>query len=72
VHAGASEAGLGHIDFPVTGTAECQRHFTDGMLALHSFLYDQAHVSFGAALAADPACAMAASSPSPARASPGT
>jgi hypothetical protein len=30
------------------------------MLALHSFLYDQAHVSFAAALAADPKCAMAA------------
>ena len=30
------------------------------MLALHSFLYDQAHVSFAAALAADPRCAMAA------------
>jgi tetratricopeptide (TPR) repeat protein len=30
------------------------------MLALHSFLYDQAHVGFAAALAADPKCAMAA------------
>ena len=56
----ASERGLGRIDFPVTGTAQCQRDFTDGMLALHSFLYDQAHLSFAAALAADPACAMAA------------
>jgi tetratricopeptide (TPR) repeat protein len=53
-------SGLGRLDFPVTGSAECQRHFTEGMLALHSFLYDQAHVSFGAALAADPKCAMAA------------
>ncbi len=53
-------SGLGHIDFPVTGSAECQRGFTEGMLALHSFLYDQAHVGFAAALAADPRCAMAA------------
>ncbi len=51
---------LGQIDFPITGSDECKRHFREGMLALHSFLYDQAHVSFGAALAADPKCAMAA------------
>ena len=53
-------APLGQLDFPVTGSDECQRHFREGMLALHSFLYDQAHVSFGAAIAADPRCAMAA------------
>ena len=52
--------GLGRIDFPISGSEECQRNFTEGMLALHSFLYDQAHVSFAAALAADPKCAMAA------------
>ena len=55
-----NDIGLGRIDFSVSGSAECQRHFTEGMLALHSFLYDQAHVSFAAALAADPKCAMAA------------
>jgi hypothetical protein len=53
-------AALGQLDFPVTGTAECQRKFREGMLALHSFLYDQAHESFAAALVADPKCAMAA------------
>src|SRR3984957_9841187 len=56
----ASGGGLGRLDFPITGLPECQRNFTEGMLALHSFLYDQAHVSFAAALAADPKCAMAA------------
>jgi tetratricopeptide (TPR) repeat protein len=43
----------------VTGNADCQRLFRDGVLALHSFLYDQAHESFVAAAAADPACTMA-------------
>jgi hypothetical protein len=56
----AKDIGLGRLDFPITGSAECRRNFTEGMLALHSFLYDQAHVSFAAALAADPKCAMAA------------
>ena len=51
---------LGRLAFPITGSAECQRNFAEGMLALHSFLYDQAHVSFAAGLAADPKCAMAA------------
>ncbi len=54
------EASLGQLDFTVTGSAECQRRFREGMLALHSFLYDQAHESFGLALTADPRCAMAA------------
>ena len=56
----AKGSGLGRLDFPITGSPECQRNFTEGMLALHSFLYNQAHVSFAAALAADPKCAMAA------------
>ena len=56
----AEDASLGQLDFAVTGNPECQRRFREGMLALHSFLYDQAHVSFAAALAADPHCAMAA------------
>jgi hypothetical protein len=55
-----ADAPLGDLDFPVTGNADCQRHFRDGMLAMHSFLYDQAEESFAAALAADPRCAMAA------------
>src|SRR5689334_20512090 len=52
--------GLGQIDFAISGSEACARHFRDGMLALHSFEYDRAHASFEAALAADPACAMAA------------
>jgi tetratricopeptide (TPR) repeat protein len=56
----ASKTSLGELTFPVTGSPECQRIFRDGMLALHSFLYDQAHERFVAALAADPSCAMAA------------
>jgi tetratricopeptide (TPR) repeat protein len=56
----AQSSGLGRIDFPVSGSEECARHFRDAMLALHSFWYDRAHASFEAALTADPACAMAA------------
>ncbi len=51
---------LGSLDFPITGSPECQRLFRRGMLEMHSFQYDQAHASFGAALKADPGCAMAA------------
>ena len=57
--AASSKTALGELSFPITGSAECQRLFRDGVLALHSFLYDQAHASFAAALTADPACAMA-------------
>jgi tetratricopeptide (TPR) repeat protein len=53
-------SGLGRIEFPISGSEECARHFRDGMLALHSFEYDRAHASFESALAVDPACAMAA------------
>ena len=56
----AAPAPLGEITFPITGAPECQRLFREGALAMHSFLYDQAHESFVAALAADPSCAMAA------------
>jgi hypothetical protein len=54
------DASLGQLDFTITGSPECQRRFREGMLALHSFLYDQAHESFTAALVADPRCALAA------------
>jgi hypothetical protein len=55
----AAEPALGQLDFAVTGSTDCQRRFREGVLALHSFLYDQAHESFAAALASDPKCAMA-------------
>jgi hypothetical protein len=57
---GAQSNGLGRIEFPVSGSEECGRHFREGMSALHSFAYDRAHASFEAALTADAACAMAA------------
>src|SRR5687767_11339871 len=56
----APSSGLGRIEFPVSGSEECARHFRDGMSALHSFWYDRAHASFEAALTIDPSCAMAA------------
>jgi hypothetical protein len=51
---------LGQLDFPVTGSPECQRLFQQGMLEMHSFQYQQAHATFQAALTADGGCAMAA------------
>ena len=51
---------LGRLEFRITGSPECQRLFDRGMLEMHSFQYDQAHASFGAALKADAGCAMAA------------
>jgi hypothetical protein len=50
---------MGALSFPVTGNAACRKHFTDGMLALHSFMYDRAHAAFQAAAKSDPGCAMA-------------
>lgn len=50
---------MGTLTFPVTGNAGCKKHFTDGMLALHSFMYDRARDHFAAGYKADPQCAMA-------------
>jgi tetratricopeptide (TPR) repeat protein len=50
---------MGALSFPVSGTPQCKKHFTDGMLALHSFMYDRAHGEFQAAFKADPHCVMA-------------
>jgi len=45
---------LGALKFQVSeGTAEARAHFTRGLLALHSFWYDEAAREFGAAIAAD-------------------
>ncbi len=55
----ASPAAPAQLSFPVTGSAECQVQFTAGMLALHSFMYEDAHDAFRAAIKADPACEMA-------------
>lgn len=57
---GSETPALGQLDFPISGSPECQRLFQQGMLELHSFQYDQAHASFARALGADAGCAMAA------------
>src|SRR5262245_28470851 len=45
---------LGAIAFEVTqGSPEARGHFTRGLLALHSFWYDEATRQFEAAIAAD-------------------
>jgi tetratricopeptide (TPR) repeat protein len=51
-------APLGRIDFPVTGPEVARRHFVRGMLALHSFWYDEARDEFVAATQAAPDFAM--------------
>jgi tetratricopeptide (TPR) repeat protein len=53
-----ADAPLGHIDFPVTGSAEARRHFLRGVLALHSFWYEEARDEFRAATAIAPDFAM--------------
>jgi tetratricopeptide (TPR) repeat protein len=51
---------LGAITFAVSdGTPAARAHFTRGMLALHSFWYDEATREFQAAIAADPTMNMA-------------
>lgn len=54
----AEPATLGSIDFPVTGPPAARRHFLRGMLALHSFWYEEAVDEFRAATAAAPDFAM--------------
>jgi tetratricopeptide (TPR) repeat protein len=55
-----TQSDWGQLQFAITGSAACQEAFRQGVLAMHSFLYDQAHERFAAALGADPRCAMAA------------
>ena len=51
---------LGALTFPLTeGTPAARTHFTRGLLALHSFWYDEAQREFTAAIAADPTMNMA-------------
>jgi hypothetical protein len=50
---------MGTLSFPITGNPACRKHFTEGMLALHSFMYARAHRDFREAAKADPGCAMA-------------
>ncbi len=51
---------LGALDFQVSeGNPDARAHFSRGLLALHSFWYDEASREFGAAIAADPKMNMA-------------
>jgi tetratricopeptide (TPR) repeat protein len=49
---------LGKLSFPVTGSLEARRHFQRGVLALHSFWYEEARDEFRAATKAQPDFAM--------------
>ncbi|HEY0191259.1 MAG TPA: hypothetical protein VGC42_09080, partial [Kofleriaceae bacterium] len=54
------QAALGALDFALSeGTPAARDHFTRGLLALHSFWYDEASREFQAAITADPTMNMA-------------
>ncbi|MCU1283576.1 MAG: uncharacterized protein JWM53_7122, partial [bacterium] len=57
-HASTAPAALGHVDFPVTGGEVARRHFVRGLLALHSFWYEEARDEFRQATRAQPDFAM--------------
>ncbi len=50
---------LGSIDFPTSGSAAAQKEFEVGVLALHSFWYEEARDHFRKAWEIDPGFAMA-------------
>jgi len=50
---------LGEISFPTSATGEAQAEFITGVLALHSFWYEEARDHFQAAQRADPGFGMA-------------
>lgn len=54
----ASSTPLGHVEFPVTGGEAARKHFLRGLLALHSFWYEEARDEFRAATKAQPDFAM--------------
>jgi len=45
---------LGQIEFPTSGSEHAQRHFLRGVLALHSFWYEEALAAFRESTKADP------------------
>jgi tetratricopeptide (TPR) repeat protein len=55
----SQQTGLGHIDFPTSGSPEAQHHFVQGVLWLHSFEYADAREEFQAASKLQPSFAMA-------------
>src|ERR1051325_5252762 len=50
--------GLGRVDFPVSGPRNARAHFVRGMLALHSFWYEEARDEFREATRVAPEFAM--------------
>ncbi len=55
-----NDAALGSLTFKLSeGNPAARAHFMRGLLALHSFWYDEAQRQFAAAIAADPAMNMA-------------
>jgi hypothetical protein len=60
VLAGYDKEALGSLRFDVQGgTPQARQHFFHGLLALHSFWYDEAQKQFEAAIAADTSFSMA-------------
>jgi tetratricopeptide (TPR) repeat protein len=55
----SAESNLGRIEFPTSGPAEAQKHFTRGVLLLHSFEYASARAAFAEAIRLAPDFAMA-------------
>ncbi len=54
VVADTPQSQLGKIEFPTSGSAHAQRHFLRGVLALHSFWYEEALTAFQESTKADP------------------
>jgi hypothetical protein len=54
----ASAESLGKIDFPTSGDKQAQERFLNGVMALHSFFYDEALEEFRAATRDAPGFAM--------------
>jgi tetratricopeptide (TPR) repeat protein len=50
---------LGHVNFPVSCSAEAQKDFNRAMALFHSFWFDPAKEEFGKVLKHDPECGMA-------------
>jgi len=57
--ANANEAELGSIVFPNSGAMDAQPAFLEGVMALHSFMFDEARMAFEEAQRIDPDFAMA-------------
>src|SRR4051812_28566785 len=55
---GTTAAPLGRVNFPTTGSEAAQKHFLRGLLALHSFWYEEARDEFVASTKAAPEFAM--------------